>query len=647
MNYINYDTVEIVGLKTEYPVNSTTFKQFENQQILELPPKNSDMKKIIRVTTRGEVLSTKITKIPQAVSNEGQRLTGNKLIIEGRIILEIEYIAINSDQSVHIAEFVNPFSSYIMLEKDFYCSDPINVSVYIVDFYARQINSKKILSNTIILLNACRINYPTLSANTYENRYNEYLNREKTGKKSFFSQLSVQETIMLPEVKPDIKTVITSITEPEVVSLRFIDTMKGISEEGQILTGKQAAIEIKFKQKTLYEADVSSQSIHGIESEFYKCAYVVFPSNLEGTDPEILLKNKLLKPQITIEDILTKPLDNRTIFENITLLIEIKLVPTFEICYSHHNSETESSIFMMYPEGNCEIPLTTNDNCRCIKPQWSPMGNEIAYLKGDEQGYMLYLLNIKNLKSIQVTSFKRFDNITSFSWTGRGKRIIFTASIHDSKDIYTYDIANQSFSRLTNGNDRLRNFNPVSSPDENKIAYIKSSSGAKTIWIMDTHGKNSFQLTEEGQIRGFQWSMDSSSIIYIDSKEYGNDALYIIDIFSKKIRLLVDNPFIHKIKKVKISPDNRFAAFITTNNHREDLFVYELTTGELKALTEDDYSSGISDLIWKIDSTIIYYALKDMDYYNIYSVDLHYYFKKQLTRINSNFIEMSYRPTIK
>jgi Tol biopolymer transport system component len=646
MNSINCDTVEIVGLSAEYPVNSTTFKQFQVQHILEVPPEKLDIKKIIRVTVSGEVLSTRIIETPQAVSNEGQRLTGYKMMVEGKLIQKIEYIADNIEESFHELKFIKPFSNYIMLEENTCYEESLNVEVHIEDVYVRELDARKIFNNVILLLNAHPIHNPTSPKDTYEERYNKHFNIGQNSKRSFFSQLCVEDTIIIPRGKPDIESVITSIVEPEILSLKFIDTMRGVSSEGQILTGKKAVLEIKFRQKILYAADMPEQSVHGMENEFYRCAYVVLPCSIEGTAPELLANKNLLKPKVIIENVFIKQLDNRRIIENIAIFIELKLFPTFAICYSIHNSNNESDLFMMYAEGNHETPITCKDNYCCIKPQWSPLGNEVAYLKGDEQGYMLYLLNIKSLKSRQITSFNRFDNITGFSWICKGKKVAFTAAISDSKDIYIFDIVNQSFARLTNGMGLLRNFNPRSSPAGNEIAYIRASSEKKNIWIMDISGKNNVPLTEDSQIRDFNWTMDGRSIVYADSREYGNDALYIIDIYSKKIRLLVDNPFVHKIKKVKISPDNRYAAFVTTSSHREDLFIYELKTGKIKDLTGSDYNSGICDFIWNIDSTIIYYASKDMDCYNIYSIALQDYSKLQLTKTNSSFIEMSYRPTI-
>ena len=143
MNSVNYDIVQIVGLSKDYPVDSATFKQFQVEEIIEIPCKKPDIEQIVRINISGEVLSTCIIKIPQAVSNEGQRLTGYKMIVEGRLIQKIEYIAKHAAQSIHAAEFIKPFSSFIMLEEDMNCNEPLSVNIYIEDVYLKQIDERR------------------------------------------------------------------------------------------------------------------------------------------------------------------------------------------------------------------------------------------------------------------------------------------------------------------------------------------------------------------------------------------------------------------------------------------------------------------------------------------------------------------------
>jgi hypothetical protein len=60
----------------------------------------------------------------------------------------------------------------------------------------------------------------------------------------FFSQFTTSEIISLNNSLPDIAEIVSIIVEPEIISCKIINTMKGYSCEGQKLTGKKIAIEL-------------------------------------------------------------------------------------------------------------------------------------------------------------------------------------------------------------------------------------------------------------------------------------------------------------------------------------------------------------------------------------------------------------------
>ena len=87
-----------------------------------------------------------------------------------------------------------------------------------------------------------------------ENSYNHLI--KKIGinpcskeKSKYFSLKSFEEVITLSEDMPDIKEIVSVMIEPEIISQRVIDSIKGMSAEGKYLSGKKIVVHVKLKQK--------------------------------------------------------------------------------------------------------------------------------------------------------------------------------------------------------------------------------------------------------------------------------------------------------------------------------------------------------------------------------------------------------------
>lgn len=464
--------------------------------------------------------------------------------------------------------------------------------------------------------------------------------------KEFFTQICSMENVELPSNLPDIEQVVSSVVEPEVISIKAINTMKGLSYEGQYLSGKKVVIELKLKEKILYVAENASQSVHIIENVSFQSVYVVIPCLIEGTDPEFLIKHKYLKTDISIEDIFIKQLGKRKIFRNVCLLVKLFLIPTYEVCYSFHKNCMCSDIFIMHENGSNKVQITFNKKSKSKKPLWSPHGRSIAFLSNCEGSNMLYTYCLKTCTSRRITNPNTFKSISSFCWSADGVNLIFSAHTRDSKEIFITDINKFQLNELTRGNGVLKSHNPKCSPDGSKIAFLRSFSGMTNLWVMNNDGMECKKLTSCGGTKCFDWSKDSKSITYISSKDGKPDEVCILDMSDFNSRILVDSSAAVKKRKIQFSPDGNNIAFISSNSGTEDIWVYDLNKDCVKNITNNPCNIKISDFIWNSDSSKIYYSANDLFYFNIYSVYLKNYIKWQLTSTMSSNIEINYRPRI-
>lgn len=140
----------------------------------------------------------------------------------------------------------------------------------------------------------------------------------------YFTQLSIPETLKIPEAKPDIEQLVSVTVEAEIASMRLVDTPCMKSYEGQLLSGKKLVMELKLIEKVTYVADEPTQPVHAAHFENNMMSvFVVVPQRVDNTPIENLLKfNKIIVTPY-IEDIYAVQKDKRTIFKNITIMIDV------------------------------------------------------------------------------------------------------------------------------------------------------------------------------------------------------------------------------------------------------------------------------------------------------------------------------------
>jgi ferredoxin-fold anticodon binding domain-containing protein len=140
----------------------------------------------------------------------------------------------------------------------------------------------------------------------------------------YFTEISIPEVVKIPVQKPDIEQLAQVIVEAEIMSMRVVDTPCTKSFEGQMLSGKKLILELKLIEKIVYVADEPSQPVHAAHyEEVMRSAFVIVPKAVDGISIETLLKAGKVRVTPYIEDIYAEQKDKRTVFKNITLLIDV------------------------------------------------------------------------------------------------------------------------------------------------------------------------------------------------------------------------------------------------------------------------------------------------------------------------------------
>lgn len=142
------------------PTNAEYFKEEELAEILTIPSKKPDIENILSVIVSPEIENLRIVNTEIGTSNEGQVLTGSKLVVEVRLKEKVTYVADEPSQSVHAAHYENIKSFFVIIPNEIneynVCellrSNRISVNAYIEAVHTRKLDSRNIFKCVLLFI---------------------------------------------------------------------------------------------------------------------------------------------------------------------------------------------------------------------------------------------------------------------------------------------------------------------------------------------------------------------------------------------------------------------------------------------------------------------------------------------------------------
>lgn len=134
--------------------NISTFKQLIVDGEICIQDKDVKVEEVENVNSSVEIIEYHVIKTVLGKSNEGQILTGYKVIIEGKLNQVIEYTAKGCSQSVHSIYCKEPFSTWIVLPYDFSSGNKLEIDYSVEDSYCKVLKERLLYNSTTILLKA-------------------------------------------------------------------------------------------------------------------------------------------------------------------------------------------------------------------------------------------------------------------------------------------------------------------------------------------------------------------------------------------------------------------------------------------------------------------------------------------------------------
>ena len=218
-------------------------------------------------------------------------------------------------------------------------------------------------------------------------------------------------------------------------------------------------------------------------------------------------------------------------------------------------------------------------------PRFSPDGGRIAFTRRDPNDHSTTVVTDRSGSSV-LAEFRRRYSDGSSCWSPDGGSLYFTqAEINNGfnvyQDLYVYDVAHDSISRLTHGQ-RLGDADL--SPDGRQFAAVVSRRGSQNLALVElqTPGVEATPrlVTDYAlqRVSSPRWSPDGASISYAVTDNEGRTAIHLYDVAPGRDRTLFTVN--HTAAYPVWSRDGSYLIYVSDETGVFNLFAYDLKEGK-------------------------------------------------------------------
>ena len=157
------------------------------------------------------------------------------------------------------------------------------------------------------------------------------------------------------------------------------------------------------------------------------------------------------------------------------------------VVFTSNRSGAKTDIFLLDRADGTTVNLTNTPAANEDWARFSPNGQQIAFHSDRTGNYEIYVLDLRDGATRQLTTYAGVDMWPD--WSPDGKRL----AIRRDMDIYTLELATGQLTRLTN----LPTLDQMAawSPNGKQIAFMSSREGYCSVFVMNADGSGQRNLT--------------------------------------------------------------------------------------------------------------------------------------------------------
>lgn len=231
----------------------------------------------------------------------------------------------------------------------------------------------------------------------------------------------------------------------------------------------------------------------------------------------------------------------------------------------------------------------------------------------------IYRLNLSRQIIRPLTRSMQDDPVNDFlpEWSPDGQQVAYVSDRGGSYSIYLTDAQGHNTRRMTR--DRSDEYSPAWSPDGRYIVYVNEQNGYPQLMIYDVQTDTTERLTDNYRTHVSPvWSPDGNSITFVsDLDERWNTKIYSLDLASRVITPLRVGSATDPVW----SPDGRYLLYIG-GIEKVNFYLWDSTTEQSALLYEGSFLTNDTP-DWSADSdSIVYAAFVNGSDTHIYQLDI-------------------------
>jgi TolB protein len=191
-------------------------------------------------------------------------------------------------------------------------------------------------------------------------------------------------------------------------------------------------------------------------------------------------------------------------------------------------------LYIMDYDGFNPRRVTVNRSIN-ILPAWSPDGRSLAYVSYRQGQPDIFVANIYEARSVNLTEGK--GQAFAPSWSPDGRRIAYASSRSGNMDVWVANADGSGARKVTTS--PALDTAPAWSPTGQEIVFTSDRSGEPQIYLMDAEGLNVRRLTTVGNYNdapAWNPSKQYSEIAYTARLEGRTFDIAVVDLVTRQVR---------------------------------------------------------------------------------------------------------------
>jgi serine/threonine-protein kinase len=184
-----------------------------------------------------------------------------------------------------------------------------------------------------------------------------------------------------------------------------------------------------------------------------------------------------------------------------------------------------------------------------------------------------------------------------------GRRVAITMFGTNATDIWIYDVARNTFTRLTTEGMNVR---PEWTPDGRQVIFISTRAGKTGIWRQPIDGSGPAELLYEPEVEPFEaiMSPDAQWLVVrtAPGAKYSRDILSVRLDSTRTVIPLVTGPYTESLPR--LSPDGKWLVYQSNETDRFEIYVRPFPGSGARVQVSD---KGGTEPIWARDGRSLYY----------------------------------------